>query len=160
MGARGPVPNASEDLARPRERKGGDQQPITKGDRRPVVIPEPGEDWHPIATMLWDAMALSGQADLYQQSDWAYAYNLCEELSVYKKPSVDRNGVEYHKRSGQMFQAINTAMERLLLTEGDRRRVRVELTEPETGDEDAATVAVMDDYRAGLSVVPDLPADA
>src|SRR3954451_3454665 len=103
--ARGPVPNRSDDLARPRERKGGDVVPVTKGIARPTWIPDPDPAWHPIARQLWDALAVSGQADFYQQSDWALAFSLCDDLSHYKNSS---------KRSGQMLQTIYSAMERLV----------------------------------------------
>lgn len=155
MGQRGPVPNRSEDLARPRSRKGGEHtgSDITKGELRPVEIPEPDPDWHPISLMLWDGLIKSGQADFYQQSDWAFAYSICEDLSMYKKPLTDRNGEEYHKRSGQMLQTIYSAMERLLVTEGDRRRVRIELQEPQP-EENPASLVVLDGYRQGLGITP------
>lgn len=145
----GPVPNRSEDLARPRSRKGGNQQEVTKGIARPVEIPEPDPEWHPIAAMLWDALTRSGQADFYQQSDWAFAYSLCEDLSLYKSPLVSKDGVEYHKRSGQMLQTIYSAMERLLVTEGDRRRVRIELDAPPV-DEGSAELYAIAEYRREL----------
>ncbi|WP_444875864.1 phage terminase small subunit [Streptomyces achromogenes] len=47
---------------------------------------------------------------------------MCEDLSYCKKSG---------KRSGQMLQTIYSAFERLLVAEGDRRRVRIELHEPE-----------------------------
>ncbi|MEU8327320.1 hypothetical protein [Micromonospora sp. NPDC048839] len=139
----GPVPNREDDLARPRERKGGDVQAVTRGELRPVVVPRADANWHPIARMLWDSLKKSGQADFYQQSDWAFAFSLCEDLSVYKKSG---------KRSGQMLQTIYSAMTNLLVTEADRRRVRIELHEAEE-EETPASVAVMDDYRRGLGIV-------
>lgn len=51
-----------------------------------------------------------------------------------------------------MFAALNQAMTVLLLTEGDRRRVRIELQD-EDNSEDDAVVAQMDDYRQGLRAV-------
>lgn len=148
----GPIPNRESDNARPRARKGKDQIAVTKGELRAVKIPRPDPEWHPIAKMLWEGLRTSGQADFYQQSDWAFAYSLCEDLSMYKKPLVTRDGEEYHKRSGQMLQTIYSAMERLLVTEGDRRRVRIELHEPETNDEDASVTAIADARkRLGLA---------
>jgi hypothetical protein len=140
----GPVPNHSDDLARPRERKGGgpNAAPISTGERRPVVIPRADPNWHKIAKMMWDAMKKSGQDDYYQQSDWAYAYSLCDDLTYYK--NADR-------RSPEMLKAINTAMERLLLTEGDRRRARIELNEPEPETEPASVTAIAD-YKAELGL--------
>ncbi|WP_234018487.1 MULTISPECIES: hypothetical protein [unclassified Streptomyces] len=96
----GPVPNREADLARPRERKGSDVQPVTRGVARPTKVPNADRTWHPIAKRLWDSLKESGQADFYQQSDWALAYSLCEDLSVYKKSG---------KRSGQMLQTIYSA---------------------------------------------------
>ncbi|GIE98941.1 hypothetical protein [Paractinoplanes rishiriensis] len=140
--ARGPVPNRSEDLARPRERKGKDIVTVTKGVARPSWIPDPDPGWHPIARQLWDALAVSGQSDFYQQSDWALAFSLCDDLSHYKNSP---------KRSGQMLQTIYAAMERLLVAEGDRRRVRIELDEPQDTGESAAVLAIAD-YRKELGL--------
>lgn len=142
MGARGPVPNREEDLARPRSRKGSDEQSVTKGEMKPVKVPSADRDWHPIARRLWDSLKTSGQADFYQNSDWAFAYSLCEDLSYYKKSG---------KRSGQMLQTIYSAFERLLVAEGDRRRVRIELTEP-VPEQDSAAVVAIADYKKVLGV--------
>ncbi len=142
--ARGPVPNRSDDLARPRARKGRDVVPVTKGVARTTTVPEPDAGWHPIARQLWDALAASGQADFYQQSDWAFAFSLCDDLSHYKNST---------KRSGQMLQTIYSAMERLLVAEGDRRRVRIELHEPDD-DSTPASVVAIEDYRRELGVAP------
>ncbi|AKY03387.1 minor tail protein [Streptomyces phage Aaronocolus] len=138
----GPVPNREADLARPRSRKGGDVQEVTKGVMRPVKIPNADRDWHPIAKRLWDSLKTSGQADFYQQSDWAFAYSLMEDLSYYKKSG---------KRSGQMLQTIYSAFERLLVTEGDRRRVRIELHEPEPETTPASVLAIAD-YKKELGL--------
>lgn len=143
MGLRGPVPNRSDDLARPRERKGSDVQPITKGVKRPATIPDADPDWHPIALMLWNSCIESGQADFYESSDYAVLYHVCEDLSRYKRSD---------KRSSMMFAALNQALSGLLVTEGDRRRVRLEL-EGEDTSEDEATDAVMDEYDKGLRLV-------
>ena len=150
MGARGPVPNRSEDLARPRSRKGGEQSEVTRGELRSVSIPEADPAWHPIALMVWDSLADSGQSDFYQQSDWAFAYSLCEELSLYKEPKVNREtGEIYHKRSPEMLKGLLSAMSSLLMTEADRRRVRIELAAPEPEETPAAVLAIAD-YRQGL----------
>ncbi|GGN40194.1 hypothetical protein FHR83_007095 [Actinoplanes campanulatus] len=139
----GPVPNREADLARPRERKGADQQSVTRGTARPAKAPNADRSWHPIAQRLWDAAKESGQSDFYQASDWALLYSLCEDLSVYKKST---------KRSGQMLQTIYSAFERLLIAEGDRRRVRIELHEPEDETATPASVTVMNEYRAALGI--------
>lgn len=143
--APGPVPLREAELARPRSRKGSDQVAVTKGVSRKATIPQADKDWHPIARRLWDSLKKSGQADFYQASDWALAYSLCDDLSYYK-----RSG----KRSGQMLQVIYGAFERLLVAEGDRRRVRIELHDPEP-ERDDATVLAIADYKADLGLDPE-----
>ncbi|GAA2598540.1 MULTISPECIES: hypothetical protein [Streptomyces] len=55
------------------------------------------------------------------------------------------------KRSGQMRQTIYSAFERLLVAEGDRRRVHIELNEPEDEQDSAAVLAIADYKRdAGI----------
>lgn len=139
----GPVPEREDNLARPRERKGGDQIPVTRGVARDVTIPHADPEWHPIARKLWDSLKTSGQRDFYQNSDWAMAYSLMDDLSYYKKSG---------KRSGQMLQTIYSAMTSLLVTEADRRRLRIELHEPEDESE-AASVTAINEYQARLGLV-------
>jgi hypothetical protein len=139
----GPVPNRESDLARPRERKGSDQVSVTKGTLRETKVPHADSDWHPIARKLWDGMKSSGQADFFQNSDWAYAYSLMDDLSEYKKSG---------RRSSQMAQVIYTSLGNLLVTEADRRRIRIELHEPDTG-EDEASVTAINGARAALGLV-------
>ncbi|WNV90299.1 hypothetical protein [Umezawaea sp. Da 62-37] len=140
----GPVPDREDNLARPRERKGGDATPVTRGTLRPVTVPHPDKEWHPIALRLYRALRSSGQADFYQDSDWAFAYSLCEDLSYYKQAPSG-------KRSGQMLQTIYSTFERLLVTEGDRRRVRIELHEQEEESTPASVTAIAS-YRKDLGL--------
>lgn len=141
MGVRGPVPNRSEDLSRDRDANRGDRPAVTKGQSRPATIPDPDPDWHPIAHMLWDSTIESGQADFYESSDYAFLYSICEDLSEYKR-SV--------KRSAMMFAALNAAFEALLITEGARRRVRIELQDE---PQEEAEVVDMDERRRALGLV-------
>ncbi|MGW3323892.1 phage terminase small subunit [Streptomyces virginiae] len=142
MGARGPVPNRESDLARPRSRKGSEEQGTKRGQMRPVSIPRADPDWHEAAKKLYDSLRKSGQSDFYQQSDWAYAWALMDDFSHYKQTS---------KRSAQMAQTLYSALGNLLVTEGDRRRVRIELQEPEPETTSAAVLAIAD-YKQELGV--------
>jgi len=142
LGSRGPVPNRSDDLSRSRDANRGERAPITKGQSRPASIPEADPGWHPIARLLWDSTLESGQTDFYESSDYAFLYSICDDVSYYKTMG---------KRSGQMLASIYSAMENLLVTEGARRRVRVELQDEEVGEDDAV-VTQMDDYRRQLGV--------
>ncbi|MFI5840557.1 hypothetical protein ACIA8K_12695 [Catenuloplanes sp. NPDC051500] len=142
MGARGPVPNRESDLARPRERRGGETTAVTRGKARNTRWPAADPDWHPLARDIYLGCKNSGQADFYQQSDIAILRSLMEDLSLYKNS---------RKRSGQMLMTIMSALSSLLVTEGDRRRVRIELSE-EVVEETPASVSVLNDYRAQLGI--------
>ena len=144
------IPKPEAELARPRARKGGDQQEVTVGTRRPVTLElEADANWHPIAKMVFESVKTSGQADFYQDSDWAVLFSICEDISYYKTPQVatyqnKKTGeiTEYEKpRSGQMLQSVMSNLTSLLLTEGERRRVRLELQEPEKEPVKLASVA-------------------
>ncbi len=142
------------ELARPRSRRGGDVKPVTKGVLKPTKIPNADRSWHPIARRFWDSLKTSGQADFFQDSDWAFAYSLCDDLSMFKKPQVNRDGEEYYKRSPEMLKAILSGMERLLVTEADRRKARIELHDPEPEQDDAVVLAIAN-YRADLGLDPE-----
>ncbi len=142
----GPVPSREADLARPRERKGSDIVPVTRGVLRNVRVPHPDPDWHPIATMIYKNQKSSGQADLMQNSDWAMLYSLCDDMSYFK----NQGG----RRSAQLAQVIYSGLERLLVTEGDRRRVRLELHEKETESQSAELYAI-DTYKGELGLTAD-----
>lgn len=149
------MPEREQNLARPRSRKGSDQQETKRGTMLPVSIPDADPDWHPIATMLWESLLTSGQKDFFQNTDWVFAYSLCEDITRYKESYVNSYGETAYKRSPEMLKAIQAGMGSLLVTEGDRRRLRVELAEPPQESKPAA-VAVMDDYRKGLAAAPAL----
>lgn len=158
------IPMREDQLARQRSRKGGDQQAVKRGVARPVGQVEPDPEWHPVARMLWDGALTSGQSDFYQNSDYAVLYFLCGQLDSFartkgylaqrKTPSgevvigEDGEPVEYFvppRLNAQLLSVMEKMMGNLLLTEGDRRRVRVELTEPEGQSE--AEVAELDRRR-------------
>jgi hypothetical protein len=66
------------------------------------------------------------------------------------------DGTEVYRPNGQILATIYSTLSNLLIAEGDRRRVRLELQAPPS-NEPGASVAVMDHYRAALTAVPDLP---
>lgn len=144
----GPIPRQEATLARPRKRKGSNQQATTKGERRDVVWPPVPSDWGSLARGLYEGARDSGQADFYQQSDVAYLMLVLEETNRYMEPYGTRPDPEtgemvavYPKRSGQLFQALHSSMQSLLLTEGERRRARIELMERPAERPHLATVA-------------------
>ena len=135
----GPPPKRSEQ----RRRRNKDGMPITKGEARGAAfIPAANPDWHPLATQLYDSIENSGQSGFYAESDWASAQVVCEALS--------RELNKGQRMSAQMFAALQTAMSNLLVTEGDRRRLRVELSKaPEADPDEQAALEYIEQYANG-----------
>lgn len=142
MGIKGPIPNRSDDLSRARDAHRGGKT-ITKGTARPASIPDPDPDWHPIALMMWEAAQESGQQDFYQSTDWVVLFSLLDDLSHYKRTNM---------RNGNIMATIYSVLGSLLFTEGDRRRVQVELDAADDSEEEAV-VAQIDQYRNRLKAV-------
>ena len=151
-------PKRESELKRPRSRKGKDAALTVTGLRRPVTIPDADPDWHPVALGLYESARTSGQSDYYQDSDWWMLWNLCDEISVYKNMGysyIDKETGEevfVKKRNGQLFTAIQGGLEKLLLTEGDRLKVKMELHEAPQERPNLAVVAQLDLYRDAAKV--------
>jgi hypothetical protein len=130
-----------DELQRPRSRAGGNQPAVTKGVMRDVIVPREDPSWHPRAKRIFKAMRSSGQADFFQDTDWAFAMFLMDEVTTYANAT---------RKSSQMLQTILDGLGRLMLTEVDRRKARIELQEPEPEQVGAEVVAIAD-YRAALN---------
>lgn len=105
-----------------------------------VEAPEVDPSWHPIAQDWYRSLAQSGESRFYEPSDWATARYVAEAMS--------RN-LNSGKFSGQLFQAVMSAMTELLTTEGARRRARIEL-ERNQGPQEDPKVTAINDYRKRL----------
>lgn len=137
MGARGPIPKRSD------QRLGH----VTKAEKAAVTqvtvvgsveVPPADESWHQIAKDWYRSLAESGQAQHYEPSDWQAARLLAHELTRALRQKV----------SATLFSALWTAMGDLLTTEGERRRVKMEINrKPPKPEGDAAKVTRLDDYR-------------
>jgi hypothetical protein len=121
-----------------------------------IEIPAVDEAWHPVARLWYESLARSGQAVFYEPSDWATAYVLAETLDrdLQPKPVVitDADGdqrVEMHTMplKGSSLTAILKGMTSLMVTEGDRRRLRIELERERGKQELPAGVADITQQR-------------
>lgn len=111
----GPIPKRSEE--RIRRNKG---EEITRIEAVGIVeAPELDiENPHPIITSMWNSLELSAQAIYYEPSDWEFA----------RYTMVFANQLLHAARpSAQMLQVVNAAFSDLLVSEGSRRRVRLEV---------------------------------
>ena len=139
MGTRGPVPKRDDDRKRTNERP---METTRAAGAAEVKQPRGDGDWHPIVKRLWKAMNESGQAQFYEPSDWAVAYSVMDDLSNYKRQD---------RRSPAMLQVIMSSLSNLLVTEGDRRRVQIELQRPGTMTAAENKTIKMDEWRRKLS---------
>jgi len=152
MGTRGPIPERESNLARPRERQGSDEQAAKRGQLQPIAIDwQPDENWHPFTRQVWESASASGMADFYQDTDYAELWFICQELDRYSKRQYvnSRTGELEYKQSPEMVKALLTGLSNLGFTEGDRRRIRVELDAPEP-EAKSASVTALHLYQSAL----------
>lgn len=136
----GPVPKRESQR---RRRKPEAEVEKAEGARR-VRAPRADPKWHPVARAWFNALGRSGQARFYEPSDWALAVVMAESMSRDLSPQfvgfeqgTDEEGHEFSKASlqalpmkGASLAAYLKGMSNLLVTEGDRRRLRLELERP------------------------------
>lgn len=116
-GITGPVPKRSDE----RIRRNAEVIPIEKLAAAGLVI-APAlalDDPHPMVVNFYDSLKESAQAKYYEPSDWEYARYVMYFINKLLRQQGNPSAV--------MFAAINTALSNLLVTEGDRRRVRIEV---------------------------------
>jgi hypothetical protein len=102
------------------------------------------ENTHPIARRWYRSLKESGQAALYEPSDWAAAVLVAEAMTRLLASA---------RLSAVGFAAVWSAMGELLTTEGARRRARVELErgEESDGDEEREIVDELSEMRRRLA---------
>jgi hypothetical protein len=74
------------------------------------------DDPHPLAVAMYESLAKSGQAALMEPSDWEYA----RWVALVQSQAAARP-------SAMMLMAVDKMLANLLVTESERRRVRLEL---------------------------------
>lgn len=103
---------------------------------------EAAEHWAETARSTYEAFSVSGQARFYQPSDWALLWLMCDELDQYQSAA---------KRNGQILAAILSGFSSLLATEGDRRRLQIELASKTDDAGESPGVVEMQKWRQRLS---------
>lgn len=120
---------------------------IAKGQSNSRDIPIPGPDpkWKPEARSWFNSLKLSGQSDFYEASDWATAVAAAGAYDVFLRTY-----------NASIFAQFVRLTERLGCTISDRKRSRIELSEPDPTDqdEDEADETVRD-WHGRLSIVRD-----
>lgn len=137
MGARGPVPKRSDQ----RIRRNKTEVPIDRVEAIGVVrVPQLGfDDPHYLTEDLFRSLSESAQSRYYEPSDYEMARSVLFFLDQqFKSP----------RPSAQMIAALFSQLTDLLITEGARRRVRLEVERQQGG---AEVLDVADMFRKRLS---------
>lgn len=138
----GPPPKRSDQ--RRRRNKPDESQPkltVVKDDtpRSAPKAPRVSPSWHPLMKDWFRSLKQSGQARFYEPSDWQTARLLAEVMSQ------ELNNGEGVKAS--MLGEFNRAAASLMTTEGERRRLRVELQAADADSVDDEASSVMSQYK-------------
>ena len=153
-GRGGPPPKRDSQRRRTNKPVAGPAEQAADADA--TIIPEPNEAWHQVARIVWDSLAHSGQSQFYASSDWSTAFMLCESMSREFKPQPMLIGRGDDARTelvelppkGASLAAWLKAMGQLMMTEGERRRARLELEKPKpVGGVSGGDVAWLDAAR-------------
>lgn len=106
-------------------------------------MPRVSPHWHPLMKDWFRSLKESGQSQFYEASDWQTARLLAEVMSQ------ELNSGEPVKAS--MLGEFNRAAASLMTTEGERRRLRVELQSPQADQDDDTVVSIMAKYKDKLA---------
>ena len=157
MGVRGPAPKRADERRRMNKPAVGEE--ITTAPAAVKVrVPRADSSWHKVAKMWFQSLAKSGQSRFYEPSDWSTAYLIAESISR----DLSQQVIGFTEKEGAIFGTIPLkgaslsaylkAMSSLLVTEGDRRRSRVELERGMVVDEDeAASVTALAGFQSKLA---------
>lgn len=161
MGTRGPIGKRAGQTRR-RNKKSVTTAESGSSAQGEVQERKPNSKWHPIAKQWYLSLSESGQSQFYEESDWATAYFTAEAMSrelglQTVGRTADGKPIRAHVPiKGTALNAISAMMTKLLATEGDRRRVALELTKPADADSEGggADVSNLDEYRQRLMGSP------
>lgn len=138
MGTRGPVPKRSD--VRRRRNKESEPDRAEAGEQIKAPPLKGAKELHPLAVAWYRSLSQSGQAQFYEASDWMTAQLIARAISEFcEKPSA------------MMLSSLLSGASNLLATEGDRRRMRLELERAAEDDGDASVTAIAD-YKRALGV--------
>jgi hypothetical protein len=132
----GPVPKRSDE--RIRRNKDVPIESVTAigtVDVPELDLPDP----HPLVVDLYGSLRESAQSRYYEPSDWQYARFTLHFVDFLLKSN---------RPSAQLLTAVNTMFTDLLVSEGSRRRVRLEVERSDSGGD---VIDVADIFRQRLS---------
>jgi hypothetical protein len=119
---------------------------VTSGEAadKDLPIPEADKSWLPKARSWYNSLKLSGHSEFFEPSDWATAVAAADAYNVFLRT-----------HNASILAQFVRLSERLGATLMDRKRGRVELSEPVQEDEDeAAADEAVQGWQGRLYSVP------
>lgn len=148
-GKRGPVGKRDEERVR---RNTPDTPTETVQMIGPVETPELGDishkgETHPLVLDLYNSIKESAAVKFYEPTDWQFArltlFALNQELIASRNHGNPMGAMK--------LTAINQMLSSLLLTEGERRRVRLEVERAPAGPSDGQVIGITDVLKQRLA---------
>lgn len=136
MGVRGPIPKRSDERIRRNKDEALEKVAAIGVVRQP---PLDFDDPHPLVVDLYLSLAESAQSRFYEPSDWQFAkfaLHFADQLLKSRRPSA------------QLLASVQTMLTDLLVSEGSRRRVRLEVERSQSGGD---VLDVADMFRQRLA---------
>lgn len=144
MGVRGTVPKRAAETLGHRKKEVTEAPSATK---RIIPAPPAKESWHPTVKLWWSSLIHSGMVQFYEPSDWGmaavFADALDREFDDEKILGVSKDGDVTRGRgpiNPQTLAALLKLSTGLGFTEGDRRRMQIELTRNNDDEEREAEI--------------------
>lgn len=153
MGTRGPVPKRSSERLTKDPTRNERVSHAPSGTSAPVEAPPENPNWHHLAKSWYRSLQHSGMARFYEPSDWVQAALIANTIS----DELQEKFVGMSKETGdpvftsapmnpQTLAGILKASATLGVTEGDRRRMGVELTRADhEAQQDAKILSIVRD---------------
>jgi hypothetical protein len=140
------VPKRSDERVRRNEPEGPPVEKVTAIGT--VVQPPLGFDRpHPLVVDMYHSLGQSAQAKFYEPSDWQVA-RLAMLAMQQMLTARDKDG-KLIAISAMKLQVLNQMFQSLMMTEGDRRRLNLEIERQ--GDQPGVVVNVADVFRQKLA---------
>lgn len=140
----GPMPKrSSERTRRNKENEAG--LTLKKGVAQGIARwPLPDTSWHSAVVRMYESFSQSGMAAFFEQTDVEMCWIACEGLQAW---------YDGGKRSANQFEFVMGQFAKLGATEGERRRMRIELdSEAEQQTAEEAEVASIQAFKAKRNV--------
>lgn len=138
--SRGPIPKRASERTR-NNKTATDGLELVKGDALPYTWTDPSFDWEKPVQRYYMSFQQSGMAAYYQQTDVETLWMACEWMNRQYASG---------RPSAMILGEVNKMLDGLGATEGERRRLKIELEKPKEEDDGSEKLAAVTDIQDRL----------